>query len=75
MRKTRPEHFLGPNGAGSVCACGCGRPINPTRSWHKFASAECRKKAWKTGKITAADFADIKKRLTAIEVRLGIVHD
>lgn len=72
MSNTRPEHSLGPNGAGSVCACGCGASIEPTRTWHKFASADCRKRAWKARRITAVDLSALERRITAIEKRLGI---
>lgn len=75
MRKTRPEHFLGPNGAGSVCACGCGLPIQPTRPWHKFASAECRKRAWRAERMAPAKIAEIEFRLAGFDKRLRYVED
>jgi len=67
MRNTRPEHFSGAKTHQIVCACGCGKKFVPKRIWHKFYSDECRKRAWKSTRITPAKIAEIEFRLCRIE--------
>jgi len=70
MRETRPEHFRGAIAVKVVCACGCGKKFAPKRSWHKFYSRACRKKAWQSTQITTAQIAQIESRLKRIEKHL-----
>jgi len=46
---TLNDHSTTPTNASDaserICACGCGRKLEPKRSWQIYASAKCRRYA------------------------------
>ena len=72
MRETRFEHAGAKNGAKVLCGCGCGKSIDPTRPWHKYASDKCRLKAWKSERVTVGKLVEIEARLQVLESKLNI---
>jgi hypothetical protein len=67
MHKTRSEHSGAQKAEIRICACGCRKKINPTRSWQKYASAKCRKKAWNLSRVRVGELVEIRRRLAEHE--------
>ena len=64
--KMRPDALSGANGRLVACECGCGRSFVKTRKWHRFYSAECRKRYFQKDR----EPADIRATLARIESKV-----
>ena len=64
--KMRPDALGEAKGRLVLCECGCGRSFVKTRKWHRFYSAECRKRYFQKDR----EPADIRATLARIESKV-----